>query len=695
MRCSADASRFSTSPLLRVKVLFSRLRVSRHFPWVLAVLIALAHVVMAITATIGKCVAFDEIAHITGGQSYWQHHDFRLQPENGMLPQRLAGLPVLFRPWRLPSASAPAWGESNVWEVGKSAFYRMGNDTEFMVLLSRCAVSVHAFGIVLLVFGWSRRLFGLAGAATSLALCVFCPTLLAHGPLATSDVAMAFWMLAASGAYWRFLNAPTWGNGLLAGVCLGFAAVAKFSAVLLAPIWIGLWIARSAFAAPVATTASWAVRGTKRTAVLLAASLAQVALAVGIVWLFFEFRVSPFGPTLQPGEYLRTWTEVMQLLGSKSALFAWLRENPLLPDAYTYGLTSVLAYSQSRAAFLNGEVSIDGWVTFFPYAFLVKTPLPLLLALAVGCTVLVKQGLPAGKNAKGSRLAGHPVLWALAPLIAVLIVYWAASLTSRLNIGHRHLLPIYPPLFILAGAAGRWAWRRRWPGRLALGATLLWSAATAHAIRPHYLAYFNAFAGGPTQAYHHLVDSSLDWGMDLPALADWLKANVKPGEEVSLAYFGMGNPTYEGIKARKLPSFPPLEVPVPTRLHPGVYAISATILQQPYSPVNGPWTAERERVFKQLSGLEALARRWEENRHELPTLAKEHFVDDDGVRGKVWKRYEALRFARLCHYLRTRQPEAQIGYSIFVYHVTEAQLQAAVHGSLADFVRLVESGDPK
>ena len=98
------------------------------------------------------------------------------------------------------------------------------------------------------------------------------------------------------------------------------------------------------------------------------------------------------------------------------------------------------------------------------------------------------------------------------------------AMTSPLNLGERHLLPTYPALFILAGGAAGWLRsQHRWFGAAAVAALLVALGAESIAIRPHYLAYFNVLAGGPESGYRHLVDSSLDWGQDLPGLKRWLE----------------------------------------------------------------------------------------------------------------------------------------------------------------------------
>jgi hypothetical protein len=54
------------------------------------------------------------------------------------------------------------------------------------------------------------------------------------------------------------------------------------------------------------------------------------------------------------------------------------------------------------------------------------------------------------------------------------------------------------------------------------------------------------------------------------------------------------------------------------------------------------------------------------------------------------KRYEWLRLARLCHYLRARGADAQVGYSIFIYRLTAEEVRAATAGTLQDWTALIE-----
>jgi hypothetical protein len=210
------------------------------------------------------------------------------------------------------------------------------------------------------------------------------------------------------------------------------------------------------------------------------------------------------------------------------------------------------------------------------------------------------------------------------------------------------------------------------------------AAATALTSYPNYLAYFNPINGGPTQAYRHLIDSSLDWGQDLAGLQKWLVTHRQREEPLYLSYFGMGSPQYEGIK-EFIPLSPYYYHYQPkhwVELKPGLYCISATLLQDAYSPWRGPWTGQREYTYKVIL-----------NRLRGEIASGKCFIEiaefGEGDSHPLWS-LDRLRFARLTSYLRLRKPDALIGYSIFVYRLSPAEVHAAVDGSLTELADLMD-----
>jgi hypothetical protein len=647
---------------------------------IIGVLLALGHAVLATLAMNSKSTTADELAHVTGGYTFNHWNDYRLHPENGILPQRLQALPATLRGAAYPDQSSLDWRESDVWMTGHTFFYELGNDAGRLLREARAMNSLFGAAVLLLAGWWAWRLFGPAGALVTLLFGTLDPTLLAHSGLATSDMAMTFFLLASVSAWWWQLHDPRRRALLVSALTFGLACVAKYSAVLLLPLFALL------------TAMAWLMsRGAPglRWRRLGGAAAVHAAAAFLLIWAFFGFRYSAFNPALPPGQFSLSWDYVLSFGGFQAATLAVFRDWHLLPEGWLYGLAFVLKHAEARGAFLDGDYSLVGWVSFFPKAFLYKTPPALLAALGMAAAIAVlwvrERGLAAGRE----------VLRRVMPLAVLFAVYWAFSLTSHLNIGHRHILPTYPVLYVLAGALG-WmvvrAWRHARAGGIAagllVGALAGWQGAAAVAIHPHYLAYFSPVAGGPAEGYRHLVDSSLDWGQDLPGLRAWLRQNQRPEERVYLSYFGTGEPDYYGITAIKMPLLHNFHVRRPWhRLEPGLYAISATMLQHVYSRIRGPWTPARETRYQALRASEAallgLAGPLDPAAAPLEGLTAAEW-------NQAWKDYEELRFARLCHYLRMRRPDAMVGYSILVFRLDQAELNAALLGSTRELGAAIE-----
>ncbi|AOS44541.1 hypothetical protein Verru16b_01604 [Lacunisphaera limnophila] len=623
----------------------------------------------------------DELAHLTGGYTFNRYNDYRMHPENGNLPQRWQALPAVIMGATYPDLQDPNWRESNVWQTGHRFFFGAGNNPARMLTGARAMNALFGAAVLLLVPYWAWHLFGPAGALVALVFGATCPTLLAHSGLATSDMAMAFFLLAAVSAWWWHLHDPRRRVLALSAVTFGLACVAKFSAVLLPPLF-GLLTVAALLVSRSAPRLRWRPFGFSLLTHGLAAFL--------IIWAAFGFRYSAFNPALPAGEFNLAWDYVLSFGGLKAAVVSLCRDWRLLPEGFLYGLMFVLKHAEARGAFLDGDYSIFGWVSFFPKAFLYKTTPALLVAVTAAAA-----GLALWARERGIRALGFQLRRVL-PLLVLFATYWGISLASHLNIGHRHILPTYPVLYVATGVIG-WMIVRAWRSNRAGGwlmtglAALLagWQVADLRAVHPHYLAYFSPIVGGPAQGYHHLVDSSLDWGQDLPGLKRWLEENHRPQERLHLSYFGTAEPDYYGIQAVRMPMIHGFRIRRPWhRLEPGLYAISATMLQHVYMGIRGPWTPAQEERYQKFR---ALAGVFESLNGPLDPAAAPINDLTAAEWNQAWDQYEQLRFARLCHYLRVRRPEAMIGYSILIFRLDQAELDRVLHGSARDLGRAIEA----
>ena len=680
----------------------SRFAPRRWLPIAGVVILLGLYYVMAVSASAQKSMTFDEMAHLTGGYSYWALDDYRLHPENGNLPQRLAALPAVMSRATFPRLSQPAWTKSDVYAIGDQYLYSSGNDADALLQRGRAVIAI--LGVILgaLVFAWTRRLVSPAGAWVSLVLFVFSPTLLAHGGLATSDMASALFFTGATGAMWAALHRVTPLTVLGGAVLLAGAFLSKLSAPILVPVALVMIAVRLAGGRPLAvgvrgTPVEYTGRG-RQIAILSGVAVVFAVVTFAIVWASFGFRYSAFAAGTTGADAFLGQTPPGT--GIAGRMFSVARQFHLLPEAYIYGSSLTVQFANERAAFLNGQFSTTGWWWYFPYAFAVKTTIP---GMIVGLLALMAW------IARRKQTSAYGAT----PLLALVAVYWAFALTTHLNIGHRHLLPIYPALCILAGGAAFWiqslfertraaeaqtgrerrkqrstsraqtsgsGWRRA-AGVLTL-AMLAWHVGESVTIRPDYLAYFNQFAGGPSEGYRHLADSSLDWGQDLPALKQWLDAQglQRPGaSNVYLSYFGTARPERYGIQATALAGFidrRPAQPPAP--LAGGVYCISATVLDVVGRAFYTPeYESNYQAAFKNLI---AFARASEDDRQFAVLMQQtgEHYWRD------LFTQFDQLRTGRLVAFLRHRQPDAMVGYSILIYRLSDADVSQAVTGPPPD-----------
>ena len=651
-----------------------------------ATLLAL-HAWLAVSATIDLGVTGDETVHLTGGYSYWRFDDYRMHPENGNLPQRWATLPLLVaRPRMDPRAWPNDWKYSDVWMAGQHFFFQSGNSIDYLLLCARATMVCWSIATGLLVFLWARSLWSDTGGIFALVLYIFSPTTLAHGALVTSDMCGTFWLLAATGAWWRLTQRVDRCRLAISLVTASCAVVAKFSCVLLLPIAaaIGLWRcfqSRSIVVYFGRTRATWQADGIAfRLVLLVANAAAHVLVAVAVIWMCFGFRYAAFNPNLpSASDFFSSFDAMLPANGSIRWLLVHVRAHRYLPEGFVQGIAYVFYGARQRPAFVAGEYGSTGWWWFFPFAFLVKSSIAELLTCA---TLAVVAGIQSFR-------AGTPMLLRqmerIAPLLCLGVIYTGFSIFSHLNIGQRHILPLYPVLFILAGAIAR---PRAGRARAALAILLVGiSAAEAYSTRPDYLSFFNQLAGGPKNGWRLLGDSSLDWGQNLPRLSAWLQEHRRINEQVYLSYFGADDPYYRGIHAIELsPYFSFGRERTWAPLSGGLYCLGASMLQDASSPYGGPWTREREAIYQRLR---ARLRTEQTNGTNSPVIRV-----DTKAGLELWN-IDRARFARLCSYLRVRAPDGVIANMIFIYRLTNREVHDAIDGSLSDLAEAMEKAAQK
>lgn len=417
----------------------------------------------------------------------------------------------------------------------------------------------------------------------------------------------------------------------------------------------------------VITPAALKSRLARGVAILFAGAVMATA-AWAAIWTCFAWRYSPFPPGTPEHHIMRpvkiagqpaavtmdgVWDAVLrdaegkEMTGLAPKFITWARQRRFLPEAYLYGLALVVRPSQQRTHYLNGEIYSTIKPSYFPIAFALKTPIATLLLLLSGLVTA----------------AAHRPSRTLQPMLLIGVIFFAAAYFAYtsfnvVNIGHRHILPIYPALFALAGATGVW-WGSRL-GRIVLLGAVGWLVAANALIYPHYLSYFNESIGGPTNGHHYLADSNIDWGQDLKRLAKY--AERHPDEKIKLAYFGSADPSVYGLEYEKIPRR--RNFGKPSEQLPGTYVISITELLGIY-PSGRQFRSDRWK-----DGSNAL----KEYKARIRILSKPLSANANArkqrQRRQVEQQHAALAQARLLARLPVREPDDRIGMSLMVYRLT-------------------------
>lgn len=535
----------------------------------------LLYFALQLPSLIRRSATYDEPIHLTAGYLALTQRDYRLETTHPPLLRLWAALPLLARPGPAPDTAALSqWPEAE-WHARAYAladdflYGRSGADV-WLNLARGMTLSLGAL-LGILVFAWAREWLGFGPAVAALGLYLVCPNLAAHAALVTTDFGVTCFFFGAAYFLWRTLR--MWTGANLAGLALftGLAAASKYSAVLLGPaVLLVLTVA--------------VARGDTS-----ARRAAGIALLLGVsawaaLWAVYGFRYASATGFAAP------LAELQAQMPWVGRVLAWVDSHRLLPAAYTHGFGLSLTSAAKIPAYLAGEYSPTGWWYYFPVAMLIKTPMALLLPAMAGAVIVAWRGI------SGRERLGFCVL--LPPA-----VYLAVAMTSEINLGLRHVLPVYPFLVVVAAVALAAVWRADWSmrtrgwvlGSVAASAVLglAWSY-------PSRLTFFNVLVGGPGKGSHYLVDSNLDWGQHLKLLKRWM--DEQQIDHLNLAYFGAVKPAYYGIACTPLPgSIDFIQAGGPHPRLPGYVAISATVLSGVYS------TPEWRLFYRGFAAMEPVA----------------------------------------------------------------------------------------
>jgi len=495
---------------------------------------------LATLAVVGTYPVFsqtwDEPATLAAGMEWLSTGTYRYEAQHPPLARvASAALPYI--------RGARSLGNHSMYDEGRAL---LGEGAHYRRTLFLARLGMLPFLWLLLVTCalWGARVAGGAGATLATLFAAANPNVLAHAGIAGTDLAPAAFVAAGVYAWMRWHHEPTIARAALMGVVLGLGATTKFSALAFLALTIALgeclrWLSLRR------------ADDTRERSVPWRSAIVAMGGAAIAIWAVYRFHVAPVAPGGVP-------VPAPEFFGGLRAFF-------------THG-------SGGHPAFLLGEVRLRGWWYYYLVVLVVKTPLPLLALAIVGSAYAIR----------ARRTEGWTALVPLAGIVAVLV----PALLSRVDLGVRIVLAIYPFLALLAARGATTAWRsvgtrgqvvarRVSVAMLVIG--MLFSAARSW---PDYLAYFNPVAGRHPERI--LVDSNLDWGQDLYRLADTVRA--RGIDSIRVHYFGSSQLSSVGLtNARRLGR---------DERTTGWVAASETFLAGVWSDTSLRWLARRTPVAR-------------------------------------------------------------------------------------------------
>ncbi|RJQ25582.1 phospholipid carrier-dependent glycosyltransferase [Candidatus Parcubacteria bacterium] len=486
-------------------------------PFLIFVFIALQ-----INSIFSESRVYDENLHIDAGYTFLTKKDFRAEPFNPPLARELIAVPLLFNP-----------------DI-------KGDPILFWPRITTVLFSVF---LAVLVYFFAKKAFGLKAGIFALVLYIFEPNILAHGHYATTDLILSFFIFLTIFLSWIWREKLNLVRIIIISSIVGLSLSVKFSALpFLSFSILGMFlIEKKKNIGQLLKFGYWK----KRIKFVFAAAF---FLSISL-WSTYFFTVEPI-----LGLRFDSNRETMKLAKNNPIInFALNQSVPLGSYISTIKQMGLYNYSDKfkKDAFLFGQFSDHGFAYYFPAAFIVKTPIPLLVLFIIGIanalrSFHIQKGLftnsPRTSSLSSSTMAANAKLVSMYLLIPIAVVFLFMSF-SQVNLGLRYVLPAFPFIIVFSSQIINLCQisKLRY---LLISALLIWYIFGTIKTSPHFISYFNELVGGSQNGYKYLIDSNYDWGQGLIALKEYQdKNNIK---SLELAYFGSISPQKYGIKYDRL-----------------------------------------------------------------------------------------------------------------------------------------------
>lgn len=518
----------------------------------------------------GDSGTVDEVAHIPSGYSYIKYLDYRLNPEHPPLAKALAGIPLALN----SSIQGPnkdwSWESINQWEAGWYMIYEAGNDPAKVLLWARLPMMLLMIGLGLFVFKWAKELWGRKVGLIVLLLFALYPDVIAHGRLVTTDIAAAFGFVITMYYFDRALRLPSKKSTIIAAVAFGIAQLLKFSSILLLGIMLLMVLIRAYLDMDKEKKFEFYLQNVWKSFKIY---FWTCFLSLILVWIFYIPFVWNTPVDIEHKLIETNLTNDPKTLFLRNFLHGF-EGNPITRGLGHYLLGIMLVFARvagGNAVYIMGHMSDKSISWFFPVAWLIKTPITIIILFLSSFVLFFSQ-----------KKKSSDKIWTFLLFLLPWFVYWAFTLKGSLNIGIRHLMPTVPFVLLMIGYLINWMLQQK--NKIiyyALPVLIAFMAVSTLRYYPNFIAYFNESVP-KDERYKYMTDSSLDWGQDLLRLKKYVEDNNIT--DLKVDYFGGSQPSYYLPKSSQWrSSYGPTT---------GHLAVSATFYQSSklYGEKEGKWS---------------------------------------------------------------------------------------------------------
>lgn len=353
--------------------------------------------------------------------------------------------------------------------------------------------------IILLVFTWSRKLYGINAGLFSAFLFVCCPNNIANAVLVTTDTYSVFFLLATMYFLWRYCNSKSNKDFLWMAVMLGASQLVKQS---LFHLYVLLPVCLVIYTVAMKEKVKWIPLFKK---LLIAVSISWVIINAGFIFWHWYMPLGDY-------HFMSSLFQNVQ-----QALPHWF---PVpVSESFVTGLDQAKYYDQVGGGLVNssfGNVTIIGrsstgggfWYYYIVSIFF-KTPITYLILIG-----WAKYNLYVKQRFKSFM---HNEFFLLAPAVYFIVLM---SFMYNTQAGIRHIIFVFPLMFIVCGAVFKYATGKN--DRLLLIGLSIWLLLSVGQYFNNYFPYTNEFIGRKEMAYKYVGASNLNFDQAGYMVQDYL-----------------------------------------------------------------------------------------------------------------------------------------------------------------------------